>query len=102
MPPDPGMELGPKGTIQTRWVPLARGEKPMVLTVPDIAIIDGPGYHMSYGEITKCATEGSVLIATDAPVKAEWAGSICDPNRSVLRLLTDLGSFTESHAAHSF
>jgi hypothetical protein len=33
----------------------------MVLTVPDIAIIDGPGYHMSYGEATKRAPEASVL-----------------------------------------
>jgi hypothetical protein len=33
----------------------------MVLTVPDIAIIDGPGYRRSYGETTKRASEGSVL-----------------------------------------
>jgi hypothetical protein len=36
-------------------------EELMVLTVPDIAIIDGPGYRMSYGETTKRASEGSVL-----------------------------------------
>jgi hypothetical protein len=33
----------------------------MVLTVPDIAIIDGPGYRRSYGEATKRAPEASVL-----------------------------------------
>ena len=36
-------------------------EELMVLTVPDIAIIDGPGYRRSYGETTKRASEGSVL-----------------------------------------
>jgi hypothetical protein len=36
-------------------------EELMVLTVPDIAIIDGPGYRRSYGETTKRAAEGSVF-----------------------------------------
>jgi len=36
-------------------------EKLMVLTVPDVAIIDGPGYRISYGETTKRAPEGSAL-----------------------------------------
>jgi len=49
----------------------ARG-KLTVLNVPDVAIIDGPGYRIFYGEITKRATEGSVLTAADAPVKARW------------------------------
>ncbi len=31
------------------------------LTVPVIAIIDGPGYRRSYGETTKRAAEGSVF-----------------------------------------
>jgi hypothetical protein len=43
-----------------------------VLNVPDVAIIDGPGYRIFYGEETKRATEGSVLTAADAPVKARW------------------------------
>ena len=52
------MELGSKGTVQV--VPGTDGapEKLMVLTVPDVAIIDGPGYRMSYGETTKRESEG--------------------------------------------
>ena len=39
----------------------------MVLTVPDIAIIDGPGYRRSYGETTKRAAEGSVFSLPTLP-----------------------------------
>jgi hypothetical protein len=46
--------------------------KLMVLTVPDIAIIDGPGYRISYGEATKRASEGSVFSLTNAPAWAGW------------------------------
>jgi len=61
----------------------------MVLTVPDIAIIDGPGYRMSYAETTKRAPEGSVFSLTNAPNKPDGAGSTRDPNRPVLMLLAD-------------
>ena len=44
----------------------------MVLTVPDIAITDGPGYRMFYGETTKRASEGSVFSLSNAPAKAGW------------------------------
>ena len=44
----------------------------MVLTGLDIAIIDGPGYRMFYGETTKRASEGSVFSLTSAPAKAGW------------------------------
>ena len=64
-------------------------EKLMVLTVPDIAIIDGPGYRMSYGETTKCASEASVLNATTLPRRPDGAGSICDPNWSGAKFLTE-------------
>ena len=47
---------------------------------PDIAIIDGSGYRMSYGETTKCASEASVLNATTLPRRPDGAGGICDPN----------------------
>ena len=57
-----------------------------VSNVPDVAIIDGPGYHMSYGEITKCATEGSVLIATDAPAKAGWGWEYLRPESVSLKV----------------
>jgi hypothetical protein len=60
----------------------------MVLTVPDIAIIDGPGYHMSYGEATKCASEASVLNATTLPRRPDGVGSICDANWLGAKFLT--------------
>jgi hypothetical protein len=61
MPPDLKKELGSKGTVQVHRGTDGAPEKLMVLTVPDVAIIDGPGYRMSYGETTKRAPEGSVL-----------------------------------------
>jgi hypothetical protein len=60
----------------------------MVLTIPDIAIIDGPGYHMSYGEATKCASEASVLNVTTLPRRPDGAGSICDANWLGTKFLT--------------
>jgi hypothetical protein len=65
-----------------------RAVKLMVLTVPDIAIIDGPGYRMSYGEATKCASEASVLNATTLPRRPDGAGSIRDPNWLGAKFLT--------------
>ena len=61
----------------------------MVLTVPDIAITDGPGYRMFYGETTKRASEGSVFSLTNAPARPDGAGSTRDPNRPALMLLAD-------------
>ena len=40
----------------------------MVLTVPDVAINDGPGYHEFYGETTKHALDPSVFNVLDALV----------------------------------
>ena len=42
--------------------------KLMVLTVPDVAINDGPGYHEFYGETTKHALDTSVFNVLDALV----------------------------------
>ena len=74
----------------------------MVLTVPDIAIIDGPGYRMSYGETTKCASEASVLNATTLPRRPDGAGSICDPNWSGVKFLTSGLEGSSPTASHSF
>jgi len=45
----------------TRIVYRRCAEKLTVLTVQDIAIIDGPGYQLSDGETTKRAAEASVF-----------------------------------------
>ena len=44
----------------------------MVLTVPDIAINDGPGYREFYGETTKHALEPSVFNLLNALVATGW------------------------------
>jgi hypothetical protein len=49
-------------------------EKLMVLTVPDVAIIDGPGYRMSYGETTKRAPESSVFKLPTLPTSQMGPG----------------------------
>jgi hypothetical protein len=46
--------------------------KLMVLTVPDIAINDGPGYREFYGETTKHALEPSVFNLLNALVATGW------------------------------
>jgi hypothetical protein len=69
MPPDLDRSRDRRGP-STRVVYRRRAEKPMVLTVPDIAINDGSGYHVPYGEATKRASESSVLNAANAPAKA--------------------------------
>ena len=53
----------------------------MVLTVPDITINDGSGYHMSYGEATKRASESSVLNAAMLLHGLMGLGAICELNR---------------------
>jgi hypothetical protein len=60
----------------------------MVLTVPDIAIIGGLGYRMSYGETTKRAPESSVFNHQRSH-KVRWGREYRDPNRPVLMLLAD-------------
>ena len=74
----------------------------MVLTVPNIAIIDGPGYHMSYGEATKCASEASVLNPTTLPRRPDGAGSICDVNWLGAKFLTSGLEESSSAAGNSF
>jgi hypothetical protein len=60
----------------------------MVLTVPDVAIIDGPGYRMSYGETTKRAPESSVF-SHQRSHEVRWGREYRDPNWPVLMLLAD-------------
>jgi hypothetical protein len=73
----------------------------MVLTVPGIAIIDGPGYYMSYGEATKRASEASVLNATTLPRQPDGAGSICDANWLGAKFLTSGLEESSSTAGNS-
>ena len=70
MPPGPRMELGLKGTVQSALGSADAWGKLTVLNVPDIAIIDGSGYRIFYGEVNK-ACDGRLCMA-DAPVEARW------------------------------
>ena len=61
MPPGPRMELGLKGTVQSALGSADAWGQLTVLNVPDIAIIDGSGYRIFYGEVNK-ACDGRLCI----------------------------------------
>ncbi len=63
----------------------------MVLTVPDVAIIDGPGYHMrSYGEEQRSVRQKALYLSSQRSQRQpDGAGSIAIRNWPVLMLLAD-------------
>jgi hypothetical protein len=56
-----------------------------------------PGYHASYGELSKCTLEASVFNSSMLPHDPDEDGSQCDLNRWGLIFLT--GGFEASDSA---